>query len=82
MMARCAGWHFSWRMPLAILIRDLLLPVMWIDAWINNEVVWRGSTVSEPRARTARLRELAAESPAYAFARKLTSRRRRRSPGR
>jgi ceramide glucosyltransferase len=82
MMARCAGWHFSWRMPLAILIRDLLLPVMWADAWINNEVIWRGSQVSEPRARTARLRELAAESPAYAFARKLTSRRRPRSPGR
>jgi ceramide glucosyltransferase len=82
MMARCAGWHFSWRMPLAILIRDLFLPVMWIDAWVNNEVVWRGSTVSEARARTTRLRELAAESPAYAFARRLTSRRLRRSLGR
>jgi ceramide glucosyltransferase len=82
MMARCAGWHFSWRMPLAIVIRDLLLPVMWADAWINNEIVWRGSTVSEPRARTARLRELAAESPAYALARRFTSRRRPRSLGR
>ena len=76
MLARCAGWHFSWRMPLTMLIRDLLLPVMWIDAWINNEVVWRGSTVSE--ARTLKL----VETPAYAFARKLTSRRPRRSPGR
>jgi hypothetical protein len=63
-------------MPLALLIRDLLLPVMWIDAWINNEVVWRGSTVSE--ARTQKL----VETPAYAFARRLTSRRLRRSPGR
>ncbi len=79
MMARCAGWHFSWRMPLAMLIRDLLLPVMWVDAWLNSEVVWRGSTVSKSRARTARLRELAAESPAYIAVRRLTSRRRPRS---
>ena len=76
MMARCAGWHFSWRMPLAMLIRDLLLPVMWVDAWVNNEVVWRGSTVSEARSR--KLTAL----PAYAAARKLTSRRRPRSLGR
>ena len=81
-MARCAGWHFSWRMPLAILIRDLLLPVMWIDAWLNDEIVWRGSTVSEARTRVTRWRELAAESPAYAAARRLTSRRRPRSLGR
>jgi ceramide glucosyltransferase len=76
LMARCAGWHFSWRMPLAMLIRDLLLPVMWVDAWVNNEVVWRGSTVSEARSR--KLTAL----PAYAAARKLTSRRRRLSPDR
>ena len=82
MMARCAGWHFSWRMPLAILIRDLLLPVMWIDAWLNDEIVWRGSTVSEARTRVTRWRELAAESPAYAAARRLTNRRRPRSLGR
>ena len=82
MLARCAGWHFSWRMPLAILIRDLLLPVMWIDAWINDEVKWRGSTVNDARTRVTRWRELAAESPAYVAARRLTSRRRRLSPDR
>jgi ceramide glucosyltransferase len=77
MMARCAGWHFSWRMPLAILIRDLLLPVIWVDAWINNEVVWRGSTVSEAKVRGFRMRELT-ELPAYAYARKLTDRYRQK----
>lgn len=76
MMARCAGWHFSWRMPLAIVIRDLLLPLMWVDAWLNNEVVWRGSTVSEPRTREMRLKRLT-EAPAYVAVRRLTSRRRR-----
>ncbi len=82
MLARCAGWHFSWRMPLAIVIRDLLLPVMWADAWINNEVVWRGSTVSEARPQTTQLRSRLAAVPAYVAARRLTSRRLRRSLGR
>jgi ceramide glucosyltransferase len=81
MLMRCAGWHLSWRMPLALLIRDLLLPVMWIDAWLSNEVVWRGNTVSEARTRETRLRKLTAV-PAYVAVRKLTSRRRLRSPGR
>jgi ceramide glucosyltransferase len=49
-LARCAGWYFSWRMPLAMLIRDLMLPALWVDAWLSDEVVWRGSTVSERRA--------------------------------
>jgi ceramide glucosyltransferase len=76
-MARVAGWHFSWRMPIAMLIRDFTLPVMWVDAWLSNEVVWRGSTVNEPRVRAVKFRELT-ETPAYAYARKLTSRYRER----
>jgi ceramide glucosyltransferase len=81
LLARSAGWHLSWRMPLAMLIRDLLLPLLWVDAWLHDEVVWRGSTVSEARVRGFRMPELS-ELPAYAFARRLTNRRRRRSLGR
>jgi ceramide glucosyltransferase len=81
-LARCAGWHFSLRMPLALLLRDLMLPPLWIAAWLSDEVVWRGSHVSKSKLKAIRLRELAFASPAYAFARKLTSRRRSRSPGR
>jgi ceramide glucosyltransferase len=80
-LARCAGWHLSWRLPAAMLLRDLMLPALWVDAWLSDEVVWRGSTVSEAKVRAFRLRELTA-SPAYAFARRLTSRRRPRWPGR
>jgi ceramide glucosyltransferase len=79
-LARCAGWHFSWRMPLAMLIRDLMLPALWVDAWLSDEVVWRGSTVSEAKTRAARLRE--PTSPAFAFAKRFTSRRRPRWLGR
>jgi ceramide glucosyltransferase len=75
-MARCAGWHFSWRMPAALLLRDLMLPMMCLDAWLHSEVTWRGSTVREARAPT-RLRELS-ELPAYAYAKRLTCRYRER----
>ena len=80
-LARCAGWHLSARLVLAMLIRDLMLPALWVAAWLSDEVVWRGNTVSAAKVRRPRPRELTA-SPAYAFARRLTSRRRPRWLGR
>jgi ceramide glucosyltransferase len=76
-LARCAGWHLSWRLIVAMLIRDLMLPPLWIAAWLSDEVVWRGSTVSEAKVRAFRMRELA-ELPAYAYARRLTDRYRQK----
>lgn len=76
-LARCAAWHLSWRMPPAMLIRDLMLPPLWVAAWLSDEVKWRGSTVSEAKLRGFRMRELSA-LPAYAYARRLTDRYRLR----
>lgn len=47
-LARCAGWHWSIRMPLACLLRDALLPLLWIDAWLGSSFTWRG-TEMRPR---------------------------------
>ncbi|HEY3919000.1 MAG TPA: ceramide glucosyltransferase [Stellaceae bacterium] len=47
-LARCAGWHWSVRMPLACLLRDMLLPLLWIDAWLGSGFTWRG-TEMRPR---------------------------------
>lgn len=76
-LARCAAWHLSWRLAAAMLLRDVMLPALWVDAWLSDEVTWRGSTVSEAKLRGFRLRELT-ETPAYAYARKLTSRYRQK----
>jgi ceramide glucosyltransferase len=46
LLARLNRWHFSWRMPLLFLFRDLMLPVIYIDAWITNEFVWRGNEMT------------------------------------
>lgn len=37
------GWPFSWRSPLAWLVRDLLLPVIWVQAAATRTLTWRGT---------------------------------------
>jgi ceramide glucosyltransferase len=46
LLARIAGWHVSARLPLACLLRDLILPVLWIVAWVDDDFVWRGNAMS------------------------------------
>jgi ceramide glucosyltransferase len=45
-MAATAGWPLSWRSPLLWLLRDLLLPVLWAQSWLGNELSWRGNDMS------------------------------------
>jgi ceramide glucosyltransferase len=42
-LARAAGWHCSARAPLAWMLRDLLLPVLWVKAWLGSSFEWRGN---------------------------------------
>lgn len=42
-LARIVGWHCSWRLLLALVVRDLLLPALWLMAFAGNEFVWRGN---------------------------------------
>ncbi|MBV9828956.1 MAG: glycosyltransferase [Alphaproteobacteria bacterium] len=41
-MAVLLGWHFPARMLLALLVRDLVLPVLFVAAWSGRDFVWRG----------------------------------------
>lgn len=43
MLARAAGWPLSLRAPLIFLLRDLLLPALWVHAWSGSSFVWRGT---------------------------------------
>jgi ceramide glucosyltransferase len=45
-LARVAGWHFSLRMPFALVLRDALLPALWVAAWLSNDFVWRGNAMT------------------------------------
>jgi len=44
-----AGWHLSMRLPVALLVRDLLLPILWVAAWIGDDFVWRGNGMRAQR---------------------------------
>ena len=39
-------WHLTPLFPLYAMLRDLLLPGLWIDAWVGTEFVWRGNAMS------------------------------------
>jgi ceramide glucosyltransferase len=45
-LARHAGWHTGAWSPLAWVMRDLMLPVLWAQAWLGNTFSWRGNDMS------------------------------------
>ena len=48
-LATSAGWPFSWRAPLMCLLRELLLPMLWMQAWFGNSLNWRGNDMTVAR---------------------------------
>jgi ceramide glucosyltransferase len=40
-----AGWPISRRSPAQWMLRDLLLPVLWVAAWAGKDFVWRGNAM-------------------------------------
>ena len=44
-LARTAGWPLTWRSPAAWMLRDLMLPVVWISGWVGARFVWRGNAM-------------------------------------
>jgi ceramide glucosyltransferase len=52
LMARASGWHSSVRAPLVWMLRDLLLPALWIQACLGSTFVWRGNHMQVARPQT------------------------------
>ncbi len=46
LLARAAGWHLSPWSPLAWALRDALLPLVWMHAWLSDGYAWRGNEMS------------------------------------
>jgi ceramide glucosyltransferase len=46
LLARIAGWQISPLYPLQGLLRDLMLPALWLGGWLGSEFVWRGNQMS------------------------------------
>lgn len=50
-LASCLGWRCSWRFAAALLVRDLLLPALWLGGALGSGFTWRGSEISARRPR-------------------------------
>jgi ceramide glucosyltransferase len=52
MLARAAQWPHSPVAVFAAIIRNLLLPALWVFGWTGDRFVWRGTpmTIDKPRA--------------------------------
>lgn len=55
LLARVCGFTLDWRTPFALLVRDLLLPVIFIDGLLVDSFTWHGNemTVRELEETTA-----------------------------
>jgi ceramide glucosyltransferase len=52
-LAGMAGWHLTVRSPLAWILRDILLPPIWIGGWVGRGFVWRGNQMRTVESRGA-----------------------------
>jgi ceramide glucosyltransferase len=50
-LAHMAGWHLSMRSPLAWMLRDMLLPMVWMGGWLGRDFVWRGNQMRAVESR-------------------------------
>jgi ceramide glucosyltransferase len=46
LLAQRAGWHLSWRSVPIWMLRDALLPALWIAAWLGSDFEWRGNAMT------------------------------------
>jgi ceramide glucosyltransferase len=44
-LAKEVGWYLSRRSIALCMLRDLLLPALWLAAWTGDEFVWRGTAM-------------------------------------
>lgn len=54
-LSRAAGWPRSYP---ALLLRDLLLPVLFIAGWAGRSVEWHGHRIGSPRTAPAKFKRL------------------------
>ncbi|MCJ2019126.1 MULTISPECIES: ceramide glucosyltransferase [unclassified Methylobacterium] len=54
-----AGWQRAPRMLAAFLVRDALIPAIWLGAWVQRAIVWRGNAMDVRPRRAAEARTYA-----------------------
>jgi ceramide glucosyltransferase len=54
LLARAAGWHVTAYYPLYGLARDIILPALYIGAFMGSDFVWRGNAMQVERMTSRR----------------------------
>src|SRR5262245_38814896 len=49
-LAAAVGWHLSWRSPFLWLLREALLPLLIVQAWLGTSMSWRGNEITSARS--------------------------------
>jgi ceramide glucosyltransferase len=62
-LSAAAGWHLSALYPLYGLVRDLLLPALFVSALRGSDFVWRGNEMQVEHMRAQRRRVMARVRP-------------------
>ena len=45
-LAAAVDWPLTWRSPVMWLLREALLPLLWLQAWFGNTLSWRGNDMT------------------------------------
>jgi ceramide glucosyltransferase len=45
LLALVLGWHWNLRSPFMCFLRDLILPVLWLEGWRGRNFQWRGNAM-------------------------------------
>ena len=45
-LAASKGWYASWRLLPAMLVRDFILPAVWLRGWMSGTIDWRGNAMT------------------------------------
>jgi ceramide glucosyltransferase len=53
LLCAAAGWHLPLLYPVHAMLRDVLLPVLWIEGWREATFVWRGNAMTLDEGSTA-----------------------------
>ncbi len=56
-LARAKGWHLTPRLAAAMIVRDAMLPAVWLRGWLGGDFNWRGNAMSIEPKSTASLEE-------------------------
>ncbi len=65
LLALACRWPAGWRLAVALIVRDLLMPALWVSAFAGRSFTWKGTAVRmEPQHRRRKIDSLRSEEGA------------------